>query len=628
MKRNLTTDLEHQLFDALESLTEAFVLYDADHRLILCNTRLLEIYGLSADEALPGTHLRDVALANIRKGHFVKEQTPETVDLYIAERLRRIDCGQGTYDIQLKDGRIIHVNEKRTASGGIVSIQRDLTARRKLEEENRRSRVLFEAAFNANSSICSITVLDTGKFLDVNNAWCECLGYTREEAVGKTAVELQIWGNAYNRAKVIDQLKTGKNLVGFRSQVRTKEGDIRKIILNSEIMEVDGLDCLFISGQDITEINEAEIALSESQERLAGFARASTDWYWEQDCNQRFTYLSNNVSKSLGKPTSYFLGRTMEQVYGQYEDPGMAEINRQFEAREPFREVILKRTHPITFETVWLRTSGQPYYDSDGEFQGYRGATTDITEKVFLEEHLQQSQKMEAIGQLTGGVAHDFNNLLAIIQGNGEFLLEAAECADPKLQRHVSAIMRAADRGAELTQSMLAFSRKQDLRPSQFYLNERIGSILGLLQRTLGETIEIEPTFADGLWPCLADAGKFENAFLNLCINSRDAMPNGGTLTIGLTNCDARKQPPEGDPELSPGEYIRMTVRDTGAGIPEEVLPHIMEPFFTTKEVGKGTGLGLSMVYGFAHQSQGHLSIHSREGEGTEVRLYLPKAAD
>ena len=628
MKRNLTTDLEYLLFDALESLSDAFVLYGADNRLIISNSRFLEMYELDVGDASPGTSLKDIAIAVYSKGHFNEEVSLDTLDKYLEQRLKKIDEGNGQYDIVLKDGRVIHVNEKRTPSGGVVSIQSDITEHCKLEKENKRSLALFEAAFNANLSICSVTVLETGKFLNMNDAWCKCLGYSREEAIGKTAVELNIWGNAYNRAKLIDQLKKDHNFVGFKSQIQTKHGDIRKIILNCEIMQVDGLDCLFISGQDITEMNEAEIALSESQERLAGFANTSTDWYWEQDANQRFTYLSRNVSDSLGRSNSYFLGRTMEQVYGENEDPGMLEINRKFAAREPFREIILRRVHPETKERVWLRTSGQPFYDSEGVFQGYRGATTDITEQVYLEEHLQQSQKMEAIGQLTGGVAHDFNNLLAIIQGNGEFLQEASACEDPKLKRHVDAILRAAHRGAELTQSMLAFSRKQDLRPTHFFMNERIGSILDLLKRTLGETIKVVYEVEKGLWPCRADAGKFENALLNLCINSRDAMPGGGTLTILLGNYNTQDNALEYEPELEPGEYVQLRIIDSGTGIPAEILSHIMEPFFTTKEVGKGTGLGLSMVYGFAHQSQGHLSISSVEGEGTEVRLYLPKATD
>ncbi len=238
------------------------------------------------------------------------------------------------------------------------------------------------------------------------------------------------------------------------------------------------------------------------------------------------------------------------------------------------------------------------------------------------ERHLRQAQKMEATGQLTGGIAHDFNNLLAIIQGNAELLTDEAYANKPMAQ----AILRATDRGAELTQRLLAFSRLQPLQPQPIDMSELIEEMSDLLTRALGETIEIEFDSAPDLWTALADRGQVENALLNLAINARDAMPNGGKLAVGCANVNIDTTDIAASPEAAAGDYIVLTVTDTGHGISEEVLEHVFEPFFTTKDVGKGSGLGLSMVHGFAKQSGGHVEIRSTVGVGTTVALYLPRS--
>jgi len=248
------------------------------------------------------------------------------------------------------------------------------------------------------------------------------------------------------------------------------------------------------------------------------------------------------------------------------------------------------------------------------------------------EDRLHQAQKMEAVGQLTGGIAHDFNNLLAVIQGNAELLIERVDGGRDS-KRAVDAIIRASQRGAELTRQLLAFSRKQTLRPRKVQVNELIGSMIGLLERTLGPGIGIR--FIPQDTECFAhvDPGQLENAILNLAINARDAMPDGGQLTIasasGTYDFTAKLARNLAKAEELPrcGRYALVAVRDTGTGIAEEALTKVWEPFFTTKGPGKGSGLGLSMVYGFIKQSGGHVEIDSAVGEGTTVRLYLPITA-
>jgi len=251
----------------------------------------------------------------------------------------------------------------------------------------------------------------------------------------------------------------------------------------------------------------------------------------------------------------------------------------------------------------------------------------DITDRKAAELQLRQAQKMEAVGQLTGGMAHDFNNLLTVIVANLDILGESLH-ADKKSLELVEAALGGALRGAKLTHRLLAFARKQPLEPQVIDLNERLPTLVEMLRRTLGEQIRVELKLADGLWPTCADPSQVEDALLNLAINARDAMPQGGTLTIETGNGSLDADYAARNPEIAPGDYVLLSVTDTGTGMPPEVIAHAVEPFFTTKEQGKGTGLGLSMIYGFAKQSGGHLKIYSEVDHGTTVRLYLPRAVE
>ena len=235
---------------------------------------------------------------------------------------------------------------------------------------------------------------------------------------------------------------------------------------------------------------------------------------------------------------------------------------------------------------------------------------------------MRQAQKLEAVGQLTGGIAHDFNNLLAVILGNAEFREERSASN----RKFVQQIIQAAKRGAELTQRLLAFGRRQPLRPQAFYLGEVLHGLLDVLKRTLGEAIEIDLTIPANLWSANADIGQVEAALLNLAINARDAMPTGGRLAIACSNASiGENEAEQGFGDLH-GDFILMSVSDTGTGMPDAKKEKVFEPFFTTKDVGKGSGLGLSMVFGFAKQTGGHVTVASQEGKGTTFRLYLPRA--
>ena len=271
-------------------------------------------------------------------------------------------------------------------------------------------------------------------------------------------------------------------------------------------------------------------------------------------------------------------------------------------------------------KVAWLRVTASQLPAAPGRPPLRLTISEDVTLQREMEVRLRQAQRLEAVGQLTGGVAHDFNNLLAVIALNAELLAEVS-AADPEHARLAAEILATTESGAELTRRLLAFARRQTLQPQAMNLNATIAEAATLLRRTLGAAVRVQLDLAPELWPMRADASQVGDALLNLALNARDAMPEGGTL--GIATANARLQ---ATPDLPAGDYVALTVTDTGTGMPPEVLERAVEPFFTTKPPGAGTGLGLSMIYGFARQSGGTMVLHSAPGAGTTVRLLLPRA--
>jgi PAS domain S-box-containing protein len=276
----------------------------------------------------------------------------------------------------------------------------------------------------------------------------------------------------------------------------------------------------------------------------------------------------------------------------------------------------------------WATVIIDPIRNEAGELIGFTKVTRDLTEKRAIEEQLRQSQKMEAVGQLTGGLAHDFNNLLTGISGSLEMMqIRMAQGRTAEFDRYLMAAQGAVKRAAALTHRLLAFSRRQTLDPKPTNVNRLLSDLEELVRRTVGPSIKVEVVGASGLWPTLVDPNQLENAVLNLCVNARDAMPGGGRLTIEAANkwLDDRAAR---NHDLPIGQYVSVCVTDTGTGMTPDVIAKAFDPFFTTKPIGEGTGLGLSMVYGFARQSGGQVRIYSELGQGTTMCLYLPRHAE
>lgn len=378
--------------------------------------------------------------------------------------------------------------------------------------------------------------------------------------------------------------------------------------------------------RDLTERKAAEEALRRSEERFRLLIQSVTDYaIYMLDTEGRVSSWNPGAERFKGYSASEIMGQHFSRFYT--EEDKQAGIPRI--ALETAR-----RTGRFEAEGWRVRNDGSRFWASviidpiraeDGELIGYAKVTRDLTEKRETEERLRQSQKMEAVGQLTGGLAHDFNNLLTGISGSMEMMqVRLAQGRTHEVDRYFTAAQGALKRASALTHRLLAFSRRQTLDPKPTNINRLITDLEELVRRTMGPGIDVEVVGTSGVWRTLVDPNQLENAILNLCINAHDAMPDGGKLTIETGNkwideLAARKH------DLPVGQYVSVCVTDTGTGMPPDVIAKAFDPFFTTKPLGEGTGLGLSMVYGFARQSGGQVRIYSEVGQGTTMCIYLPR---
>jgi len=386
------------------------------------------------------------------------------------------------------------------------------------------------------------------------------------------------------------------------------------------------------SERRLRELNERLEQLAEERDRQLDASRAqmqvildnSPDWLtlFRATGDGRFIYedLNPATERAYGLARDQVIGRRLEQILGTKQAQLPLRLmracirtgqNQRYTARRTMAGVT--RTIDVMFVLVPEKHDGDSFI---------MATARDITEREAMEQQLRQAQKMETVGQLTGGLAHDFNNLLTAIIGNLE-LLAPRVAGDPRARNYVGAAQRAAESGTKLTEQLLAFSRRQHLQPRAVDLNAVIGGMGEILARTIGTTIQVRTNLAPELWPALVDPTQIEIAILNLAINSRDAMPLGGTLLIETRNLAAGTNLIPS--EIGDRDCICISARDTGTGMTEEVLQSAVEPFFTTKDVGKGSGLGLSQVYGMVQQSNGSFQIESKIGIGTAVYLYLPR---
>ncbi|TYL84643.1 hybrid sensor histidine kinase/response regulator [Bradyrhizobium cytisi] len=388
--------------------------------------------------------------------------------------------------------------------------------------------------------------------------------------------------------------------------------ELQKVQAALEEEEIKSRDATLL----LRQVGDAQRAMRESVTRLTAVVETAVDGVILFDAQARILLFNPACERLFGYHAAEVMNLDIGMLMSNQERPSSTGHARRF----------------ATGEAAGLRKDGSSFPMGlsvgqawqDGELI-YVGIIHDLTARKLTEQQLQQAQKMETVGQLSGGIAHDFNNLLTVIIGNAEHLSEQLKTR-PDLRQFADDICESGERGAELTQRLLAFSRRQLLQPQTVDCRELLGSMLKLLKRTLRENIEIKTAFGPGTILAFADRAQLESAVLNLALNAQDAMPSGGHLTLSTELAAIDDDYRALHPEVASGAYALLSVTDDGEGMTPEVIERAFEPFFTTKEVGKGSGLGLSMVYGFAKQSDGHVSIYSEQGLGTTVRIYLPRA--
>ncbi|TPJ99479.1 PAS domain S-box protein [Mesorhizobium sp. B2-5-9] len=385
--------------------------------------------------------------------------------------------------------------------------------------------------------------------------------------------------------------------------------------------------------RDITHHREMQVAALESERRFRLLVQGVTDYaIYMLDPQGKITNWNTGAERIKGYSAAEILGQHFSTFYAPEErEAGLPSHVLEVAGKEGRYEAEGWRVRKDGTK-FWANVIVDAIYDDSGQLIGFAKVTRDLTERIETQRQLDQSreqlfqaQKMEAIGQLTGGLAHDFNNLLTGISGSLDLLKSRlAQGRVDELGRYVMSAQGAAKRAAALTHRLLAFARRQTLDPKPTNANDLITGMEDMIRRTIGPTIEMETALAIGLWTTICDANQLENAILNLSINAKDAMPDGGRLTIETANKWVDDQIAK-ERDMRPGQYIQVSVSDTGTGMPADVVARAFDPFFTTKPTGEGTGLGLSMIYGFVRQSNGQVRIYTEVGKGTTVALYLPR---
>jgi PAS domain S-box-containing protein len=468
-----------------------------------------------------------------------------------------------------------------------------------------------------------IVVTDGERIISrISHSCIAILGYRPEEMMGRQGEDFVCDSDRETLHKELQLSMQGSARRHFQAGFVHRSG--RTVMLAWTGVWSEQARRFFLIGRDMTESDEAQRALVESERLARGIAETSLDAFLQINESGVITGWSSEAERIFGWSQREAVGQGYESLlfHGKH-DPEMncLSVRQRPDGRGRFEVDAYRRDG----KEIKIELSVSTFEKQQGCI--FNCFVRDLTDKIAAETQLRQSQKMEAIGHLTGGMAHDFNNILTVITGTIEILAEAVTDR-PDLTAITKMIDDAAERGADLTKRLLAFARKQPLRPREVDVNALIVSTVKLLRPTLGEQIEIQTLLAEDPWPALVDPGQLTTAILNLALNARDAMPKGGKLIIEAHNCHLDQSYASQNFEVKPGAYVMVAISDTGCGIPGELVGKVFEPFFTTKEVGKGTGLGLSMVYGFVKQSQGHVNIYSEEGYGTTVKLYLPKSLD
>ena len=530
-------------------------------------------------------------------------------------------------DIYLRAYANKDVNGEITA---LVGIHTDITERKKAEEARHQSEKMFAATFMASPDSLVLARVSDGKIIEVNDTFLHTMGYSRHEVIGKTAKELGGWRHSDHRKKyVADLLQTGA-VSGMETDFCTKDGKMISALISGRLIEIHGDLCSISIAHDISGLKRTEALIRESEEKYRTLVNNLNIGVYRStaDPHGRFIQVNPAMVKIFGYGSlEEFLSISVSDLY---QDP---------EERKCFVEVIQRKGFVKDKQLamrkkdgtpLWTSISANAQYDEDGDFIGAIETLEDISERIIAEEErarlqaqLSQAQKMEAIGTLAGGIAHDFNNILSAIIGYAE--LARMNLHKPeKMVNELGEVIKAGERARDLVKHILTFSRKTETRYSPLELSSTVDESLKMLRSVIPSTIEIRhDIMKSGL--VMSNPTQIHQIIMNLCTNAAQAMDaSGGVLEVILEKIFIDKAMSR-DLDLTSGSYFKLTVSDTGQGIPPENMERIFDPYFTTKELGRGTGLGLSVVHGIVKDHHGAITCMSESGRGTTFEIYLPE---
>jgi PAS domain S-box-containing protein len=608
-----------------ESSVVGFYRTTLDGQVLDCNPAFVRIMGYASREELLACHALEFYFSPSERQDFLEQCRSLGSLTNFASRLRRKD-GSSVWVLQNVEP-VLGQNGTPAIEGTLVDISQQKfaeaahnQAQKALEDSETRYRRLFETAKDG------ILILDfkTGQIDDVNPFLVEMLGYTHSEFVGKKLWEIGPFKDIPASRAAFSELQA-KGVIRYDDlPLETKDGRRINVEFVSNVYPVDGTQVVQCNIRDITERVRAEAALKISETHHRSVFEGAVHGIYRGTLDGRFLDVNPALVTMLGyNSVEEVLKLSVAQDVFSEPGEGLRLLHKWQLTAEIEEEVQWKRRDQ---RLITVRLSGRVLVTKHLRAAGLEVIAEDVTERRALEEQLRQAQKIEAVGQLAGGMAHEFNNYLGIVLGYSELLLEEAGTTEG-LRRNVAEIKAATQRAASLTRQLLALSRRQVLEPKVLDINVVVWETHKLLRRLIPGNIDLVPMLEPNLQPVKVDPAQIQQILINLVVNARDAMPKGGKVVIETANVELDEEYAGRHLAVQPGHYVMLAVSDNGSGIDEPTQARIFEPFFTTKQEGKGTGLGLSTVYGIVRQSGGHVTVESALHEGTRFRIYLPPTA-
>src|SRR6266478_3523844 len=617
--------LPAQLFRVVaETATDGIITIDERSTILFVNKASERIFGYPVSEMmgrevtmLMPDYLRETHRKSV--GRYL--QTGKKHISWTAIELRGLHRSGKEIPLEVSLGE--HVHGKTRIFTGIV---RDVSEREQSEVLLRQSKEKYASMVHSSPDAITLRSLPDRRYLEVNEGFTRLTGYTTEEVLGKTPADLNLWVEQEPHRTTLEKVEAEGQVQGEEFRFRTKSGEIRYGRVSAVRVMINGKQYMLSVTHDITDSKRVEEELQKSESQFRSLVHDAPYGIYRVALDGRLLQVNPALVKMLGYESEEELTRCSVEK-DIYRNPETRQrLVRDHWQKQDFREVEAEYRRKDG-NIIIVRMTGHPVREKDHSLAYIEVFAEDITERRSLEKQLLQSQKMEAIGRLAGGIAHDFNNLLGVILGHSD-ILDQQIVGNNRLRKSVEATRNAAERAAALTLQLLTFSRKQVIEPTVIDLNASVMEVEKMLHRVIGEDIELAIRLQPDLGRVKADPGQLSQVLMNLAVNSRDAMPNGGKLVIETANMELDDTYGRQHLGAKPGPHVMLAISDTGTGMDSETLSHIFEPFFTTKETGKGTGLGLSMVYGIVKQSNGYIMAYSEPDRGTTFKIYLPSTEE